>query len=67
MQDYTTKIYEILKELCKYSDGMSVDEDILKKRIVTRGYTEEEMAETLQKYLDLNLIMKDRKMVTLVE
>jgi hypothetical protein len=40
MHDYATKIYEILKELCKYSDGMSVEDDILRKRIMSRGFTE---------------------------
>jgi hypothetical protein len=24
MQDYATKIYEIIKEICKYSNGLSV-------------------------------------------
>jgi len=67
MHDYATKIYENLKELCKYSDGMSVDDDILRKRIMSRGFTEEEMNDTLQKYLDLNLIMKEGKTITLIE
>ena len=46
---------------------MSLDEDTLRKRILARGFTEEEMRDTLQKYLELNLIMRSGNMVTLVE
>ena len=48
-------------------DGMSLDEDTLRKRILARGFTEEEMRDTLQKCLELNLIMRSGNMVTLVE
>jgi len=67
MQDYISKINEILRELCKYSDGMSVDEDILRKRVFSRGFTEQELNETIAQYLNLNLIMKQGKTITIVE
>ncbi|CAM6001738.1 unnamed protein product [Sphagnum balticum] len=38
--DSTTAVYEMIKEMCKYSESSSVDTDILRKRVLTRGYTE---------------------------
>jgi hypothetical protein len=67
MHDHVSRIYELLKELCKYSDGMSIDEDILKKRVLARGYSEEDLNDTVQNYLNLNLIMKEGRMITLIE
>ena len=43
---------------------MSLDEDTLRKRILARGFTEEEMRDTLQKCLELNLIMRSGNIVT---
>lgn len=40
MHDYMSSIFEILKEMCKYADGLSVDLGVLKKRITTKGFTE---------------------------
>ena len=35
--------------------------------MIARGYNEGQMLDTLQKYIDLNLIMKDEETITLLE
>ena len=39
MHDYKSQIYEVLKDMCKYSDGLSVEYTVLKKRILNKGFT----------------------------
>ena len=67
MHDYTSQIYEVLREMCKYSQGMSVDYSVLKKRITAKGFTEEELADTIQNYLRMNVIMREDSVITLIE
>jgi len=35
--------------------------------VLAAGYNEDQMEDTLQKYIDLNLIMQDEKTITLLE
>lgn len=67
MHDYTSQIYEVLKEMCRYSQGLSVDYSVLKKRIMAKGFTEEELADTIQNYLRMNVIMREDSVITLIE
>ena len=67
MHDYTSQIYEVLKEMCRYSQGLSVDYSVLKKRIMAKGFTEEELADTIQNYLRMNVIMREDRVITLIE
>ena len=67
MYDFTSQIFEVLKEMCKYADGMSVDYNVLKKRIVAKGYTEEELNQTIENYLRMNVIMREDSMLTLID
>ena len=39
MHDFTSNIYEMLKDMCKYSEGLSVDYQTLKKRVLAKGYS----------------------------
>lgn len=39
MHDYTSQIFDIIKDLCKYTTELSVDLDTLRRRILARGYT----------------------------
>lgn len=39
MHDYRSRIFEILKEMCKYVEGLSVDYALLRKRILQKGFT----------------------------
>ena len=50
MHDYMSKIFEMLKDQCEYSDNKSVELDILRRRVLARGYTETELGDTLQDY-----------------
>lgn len=67
MHDYPSKIFEIIKDQCKYSGGLSVEFDKLRKRIMARGFKEDELNETLANYLQLNLIMREDNVITLIE
>lgn len=67
MHDYRSRIFEILKEMCKYVDGLSVDYSLLKKRILQKGFTEEELDDTVDNYLKMNVIMREENMLTLIE
>ena len=67
MHDYTSQIFEVMKEMCKYSDGLSVDYQVLKKRILAKGFTEEELGDTIQNYLRMNVIMREDNVITLIE
>jgi hypothetical protein len=67
MHDYTSQIFDVLKEMCKYADGMSVDYNILKKRILAKGYTEEELNDTIDNYLRMNVIMREDAILTLID
>jgi hypothetical protein len=44
-----------------------VEFDKLRKRIMARGFTEDELNETLANYLQLNLIMREDNVITLIE
>jgi hypothetical protein len=67
MHDYASQIFEVLREMCKYADGMSVDYGVLRKRILAKGFTEEELNDTLENYLRMNVIMREDTMLTLIE
>ena len=67
MHDYTSDIFTMLREMCKYSEGMSVDYLVLKKRVVARGYTESELGDTIQNYLRMNVLMREDNIITLIE
>jgi len=67
MHDFTSQIYEVLKEMCRYADGMSVDYNVLKKRILAKGFTEEELVDTIDNYLRMNVIMREDTMLTLID
>jgi hypothetical protein len=67
MHDYQSRIFEMLKEMCKYDDGLSVDFSLLKKRILQKGFTEEELVDTVQSYLNMNVIMREDNTITLIE
>lgn len=67
MHDYTSQIFDIIKDLCKYTTELSVDLDTLRRRILARGYTEDQLGDTLRSYLSLNLIMQEENMVTLID
>ena len=67
MHDYASQIFDVLKDMCKYADGLSVDYNVLKKRILSKGFTEEELVETVESYLRMNVIMREDTMLTLIE
>ena len=67
MHDFTSQIYEVLKEMCRYADGMSVDYNVLKKLILAKGFTEEELVDTIDNYLRMNVIMREDTMLTLID
>lgn len=67
MHDYQSRIFEILKEMSRYVDGLSVDYEMVKRRIIQKGFTEEELNDTLQSYLNMNVIMREENMITLIE
>ena len=63
MHDYKSRIFEILSEQCKYSDSMSVEREILLKRVLARGYSEAEMDETIEEYIKNDVIMVHRNTI----
>lgn len=67
MHDYQSRIFEIYKEMSKYYDGLTVDYYLLKKRILQKGFTDEELDETLRSYINMNVIMREGNMITLIE
>lgn len=67
MHDYISNIFEMIRDLCKYTSELSVDLDTLKKRVITRGYTEDQLNETISNYISLNLLMNEGKTVTLID
>lgn len=67
MHDYVSQIFEMLKEMCKYADGLSVDYTVLKKRIVAKGFTEDQLNDTIENYLRMNIIMREDSLLTLIE
>lgn len=67
VHDYPSKIFEIIKDQCKYSGSLSVEFEKLRKRVLIRGFTEEELNDTLSNYLGLNLIMREDNVITLIE
>ena len=67
MHDYLSKIFEIMKDQCKYSENRSVEIDILRKRVLARGYTETELEDTLKDYLKNNVIMQYGSSITLLQ
>lgn len=66
MHDYPSKIFELIKDQCKYSDTLSIDYELLRKQILMRGFTETELEETIATYLNINLIMRTGNTITLV-
>jgi hypothetical protein len=61
MHDYTSEIFSILKEMCNYSSSKSVNHQQFLKRVLLNGFNEDQMDDTLDKYVGLNVIMKDSK------
>lgn len=57
----------MLRDLNKYLDGASVDYEQLKRKVISKGYNEDELGETLQKYLDMNVIMREDNLITIIE
>lgn len=66
-QDNTSAIYSIIKDLCNYSTGKSVDMSVIEERIYRKGYSEEELQITLKNYENLNVLMIEGNVVSLVE
>jgi len=58
VHDYPSKIFEFIKDQCKYFKQMSIDYESLRKKIMLKGYSEEELSDTLKHYMELNLIMQ---------
>ena len=67
MHDYISSIFELIRDLCKYTTELSIDFDTLKKRTLSRGYTEEQLNETVDNYLSLNLLMCENNVITLID
>ena len=43
-------IYDIIKDRCNYNSDKSEDLDIIEKRVITRGYSSDELQLTLKNY-----------------
>ena len=67
LHDYQSRIYGMLRELSKYLEGPSVDYEQLRRKVINKGHTEDELNETLQKYLDMNVIMREDNVITIIE
>lgn len=39
MHDINSRIFEIIRDLCKYNDGLSVDMETLKRRVIGKGWS----------------------------
>ena len=60
-------IFDILKEHCKYKSDLSVDYNLLRKKIMSKGFSEDKLEETINSYLNMNVLMRDGDRITLVE
>jgi hypothetical protein len=67
MHDYISRIFEFIRDQCKYTTELSVGFDALKTRILSRGFTEEQLNETVDNYLSLNLLMFENNVITLID
>jgi hypothetical protein len=67
MHDLTSQIFEIIKSLCRYTTELSIDFDTLKRRVLSRGFAEKDLEDTLANYLNLNLIMREENVITLID
>jgi hypothetical protein len=67
MHDFISNIFEIVRDLCKYSPELSVGYQALKTRVISRGFSEEQLNETLDNYLSLNLLMSQNDVITLID
>lgn len=67
MHDYPSRIYEMIKDLCKYNTELSIDVHALRKRVELRGYSSVELEETIENYIKLNLIMRDGNNIVLID
>lgn len=45
--DYMSAIFEIIKDRCNYSEGKAEDLDVIRNRVLLRGYNEVELNKTL--------------------
>lgn len=52
--------------MCNYSGSKSVSYQQLLKRVLLSGFKEDQMGDTIDKYVGLNVIMMDSKEITLV-
>lgn len=57
----------MIRDLCKYSPELSVSYQALKTRVLSRGFTEGQLTETLDNYLSLNLLMSQGDVITLID
>lgn len=57
--DFMSAIFEIIKDRCNYNDGNVEDFDVIRNRVISRGYNDKELEITLGNYEKLNVIMKE--------
>lgn len=67
MHDYVSRIFEMIRDLCKYSPELSVNYQALKTRVLSKGFSEQNLTDTLENYLSLNLLMSQGDVITLID
>ena len=59
-------IFEIVKDRCHYNQEKSEHIENIRKRVLARGYSPEELELTLKNYEKLNVIMVDDDRIRLI-
>jgi DNA replicative helicase MCM subunit Mcm2 (Cdc46/Mcm family) len=56
-QDSTSVIFDIIKSMCKYNENCQADYELVEKRVLARGFTQDQFETTLKSYESNNVLM----------
>lgn len=65
-KDFMSTIFDIIKDKCKYNNERVEEISVIEKRVLSRGYSEEEFRLTLKNYENLGVIMVEGDRVHLI-
>ena len=65
--DNLSAIFTMIKEMCQYNSTKATDLNDIRDRIMRRGYSEDELGLCLKNYENLNVIMVESGVVTLID
>lgn len=67
--DPISAVFKIIREECKKGENQTTSKTAILKRVVGKGYSENELNQALETYSDLNVIMlnRDATLITLIQ